>query len=141
MTEWPWHPDREPAPRRRTRRDPAPQPGRCPGPPHAGHASSDWTCPLDRQPGDPLSAEQVRYLPGTPETASERDRRLQRPGLRGANVDYPDVYRQACDAAVYAGIAEEALNLLGELDRHPGNRVLVMQRAAELRRALDSMEA
>jgi hypothetical protein len=76
-------------------------------------------------------------VPGTPEIVSERDLRLGR--LRGANVDYPDVYRQACDAAVYCGLAEEALNLLAELDRHPGNRLLVLQRAAELRQRLDGM--
>ena len=35
-------------------------------------------------------------VPGTPEIVSERDLRLGR--LRGANVDYPDVYRQACAA-------------------------------------------
>lgn len=35
---------------------------KCPGPPHAGHASSDWCCPLDWQPGDPLCADQLPFL-------------------------------------------------------------------------------
>jgi hypothetical protein len=56
-------------------------------------------------------------------------------------ADYQAVYRLACTAALYAGIAEEALNLLGTLDRTPGNRVLVLQRAAELRTRLDGLDA
>jgi hypothetical protein len=91
------------------------QASRCPGPPHAGHASSDWSCPLD-------DADDIACPPGP----------------RGANVDYPDIYRLACRSALYAGIAEEALNLLGLLDRQPGNRVLILQRAGELRRQLDT---
>jgi|SRR5580765_1096355 hypothetical protein len=59
--------------------------------------------------------------------------------LRGADRDYPEVWRLACDAAIFVGIAEEALNLLDELDAHPGNRVLVMQRARELRTRLDNL--
>ena len=41
--------------------------------------------------------------------------------------------------AIAIGIAEEALNLISTLDQTPGNRILVLQRAHELRRQLDGI--
>ena len=56
-------------------------------------------------------------------------------------ADYQAIYRLACMAGLYAGVAEEALNLLDTLDRTPGNRLLVLDRATRLRTRLDSLDS
>lgn len=86
--------------------------------------------------GGPAQGHRGLYAHLDPEPGCESSGRPENP--RGADRDYPEIYRLACDAAIFAGMAEEALNLLDELDRHPGNRVLVMARAREIRRALDA---
>jgi hypothetical protein len=135
MNDWPWRPGDNPGPPRHARRSRAPRPDPepdsvCPGTPHAGHASSDWTCPLDwardhglAYPEGADDAPRAPLVRGTPRTATETD-----------------LAWKAADAETYRLMAEEALRLLDILDRTPGNRVIVMQRAAEMRRYLNAMK-
>ena len=111
--DFPWQPDRDTRPARVRRYEDRPGPLR-------GYRGV--RAHLD--PDDAPRAPRMRPAPpGTP------------PG-----ADYPAIYRLACTSAQYAGIAEEALNLLGTLDRIPGNRLLV-RRGGELRARLEDLDA
>jgi len=108
MNEWPWRPD-DPRPARVRRYE-------------------DRSGPLQGYRGVRAHLD--------PEPGCEPSGRPE--NLRGADLDYPEVYQLACNSAIFVSVAEEALNLLAELDRHPGNRVLVMTRARELRARLSA---
>ena len=109
----------------------------------APHPSQDfpWQPDRDPRPGRVRAYEdRPGPLRGRRGVTAHLDPVTPRPVPRGADTDYPEVYQLACTAALRGGVAEEALNLLGTLDWTPGNRVLVLQRAAELRTRLDNLD-
>lgn len=92
---------------------PRPGHGNCPEP-YNGH----WGCCCACHPLSPMNRDSM------PRNPSEGERQLI--ALAGVS-------------ARGQAIAEEALNLLDQLDQQPGNRVLILQRARQLREDLGKL--